>query len=311
MREIFLVSGDSTESSLVFKTSEEDGAEEFFIAVTDELHAILAGHSEIAQTPEPEEPEEVAPPVLEPVAAVEEPRVEKEIDPRISAPLTMSPREIQIRIRSGATVEELAEEIGVTEARIEPYAHPVLLERARIADLAKQSHPIRENGPAKLTLWEILATAFATRGHDLTTARWDAYKDATNQWIVRVDWKAGLSDNYAEWTLNLHNTSNPTADPRTPVAADLIDPEFIQPVRTLTSVGSSQEQYDDETDIFDTVTTPEEEPDSESEAGAEVTNDNVPEAEAEGPRNRRRKAVTPHWEDVLLGVRANTKRPKK
>lgn len=311
MREIFLISGDSTESSLVFKTSEEDGAEEFFIAVTDELHAILAGHSETKSAPEPEEPKEVTPPVLEPVAAVEEPREEKEIDPRISAPLTMSPREIQIRVRSGATIEELAEEIGVTEARVEPYAHPVLLERARIADLAKQSHPIRENGPAKLTLWEILATAFATRGHDLTTARWDAYKDATNQWIVRVDWKAGLSDNYAEWTLNLHNTSNPTADPRTPVAADLIDPEFIQPVRTLTSVNSAQEQYGDETDVFDTVPSPEEALDSESEAVAEITNDNEPEIDAEGPRNRRRKAVTPHWEDVLLGVRANTKRPKK
>ena len=28
------------------------------------------------------------------------------------------------------------------------------------------------------------------------------------------------------------------------------------------------------------------------------------------PTKRRRKAVTPHWEDVLLGVRANTKRPR-
>ena len=29
------------------------------------------------------------------------------------------------------------------------------------------------------------------------------------------------------------------------------------------------------------------------------------------PKQRRRKAVTPHWEDVLLGVRTNTKRPKR
>ena len=28
------------------------------------------------------------------------------------------------------------------------------------------------------------------------------------------------------------------------------------------------------------------------------------------PTKRRRKAVTPHWEDVLLGVRSNTKRPR-
>ncbi|ALC05279.1 hypothetical protein CDES_04165 [Corynebacterium deserti GIMN1.010] len=330
MREIFLISGDSTESSLVFQTSEEDGAEEFFIAVTDELHAILAGHRAPEGESTPDHGAE-APVVLEAVAtpdSYEEPvekavpvvKEERELDPRLSAPLTMSPREIQIRVRAGATIEELAEENGVTEARIEPYAHPVLLERARIAELAKQSHPIRENGPAKLTLWEILATAFATRGHDLTTAKWDAYRDATNQWIVRVDWKAGLSDNHAEWTLNMHNTSNPTADPRTPVAADLIDPEFIQPVRTLTSIGSrddrddrdnddlESDEYNDETDVFDTVTegnVTESITESATESGTEETET------TEAPRNRRRKAVTPHWEDVLLGVRANTKRPKK
>ena len=33
--------------------------------------------------------------------------------------------------------------------------------------------------------------------------------------------------------------------------------------------------------------------------------------EDEQPKKRRRKAVTPHWEDVLLGVRTNTKRPKR
>ncbi|ANE03472.1 septation protein SepH [Corynebacterium crudilactis] len=315
MQEIFLVSGDSTESSLVFKTSEQDGAEEFFIAVTDELHAILAGKARIESVPASQSSPKETPVALEPVAELKEPREEKELDPRISAPLTMSPREIQVRVRAGASIEELAEENGVTEARIEPYAHPVLLERARIADLAKQSHPIRENGPAKLTLWEILATAFATRGHDLTTATWDAYKDATNQWIVRVDWKAGLSDNYAEWTLNMHNTSNPTSDPRTPVAADLIDPEFIQPIRTLTSIGSPQDRYEDETDIFDSVHEVQDRTTAEKKTPqdpSELTNDDTPENKnAEGPRNRRRKAVTPHWEDVLLGVRANTKRPKK
>lgn len=33
--------------------------------------------------------------------------------------------------------------------------------------------------------------------------------------------------------------------------------------------------------------------------------------EAPQPQKRRRKAVTPHWEDVLLWVRTNTKRPRK
>ncbi|GAB3597645.1 hypothetical protein CFAEC_03640 [Corynebacterium faecale] len=399
MREIFLVSGDSTESSLVFKSSAEDGAEEFFIAVTDDLRAIVSGirpaadedlagrdwsHNSsetsggtergsytVATGPTPSlssvdgedhTGENVTAPAAETGAEAAEggtdrvegaagtpgdspavptpsagatplrhPREEREIDPRISAPLTMPPREIQARIRSGATIVELAEENGVTEARIEPYAHPVLLERARIAELAKQSHPVRENGPAKLTLWEILATAFATRGHDLTTARWDAYRDASNQWIVRVDWKAGLSDNHAEWSLNLHNTSSPTSDPRTPVAADLIDPEFIQPVRTLTSIGGGQQYAGDHGD-HSGDSWDDSEPHGESSGNEDTTDGSsqestqdhrdgpehdpgdgsAPEPGAEdAPRNRRRKAVTPHWEDVLLGVRANTRRPKK
>ena len=399
MREIFLVSGDSTESSLVFKSSAEDGAEEFFIAVTDDLRAIVSGIRPVAsedangrdwshnntgasngmergthtlssvdggdrtegdvntsaadtvtgagtETTEggTDRVEGAAgspgdsPTTSTPSAGatpLRHPREEREIDPRISAPLTMPPREIQARIRSGATVEELAEENGVTEARIEPYAHPVLLERARIAELAKQSHPVRENGPAKLTLWEILATAFATRGHDLTTARWDAYRDASNQWIVRVGWQAGLSDNHAEWSLNLHNTSSPTSDPRTPVAADLIDPEFIQPVRTLTSIGGGQKyagEHDDRSGDHSGDSWDDRERRGESSEDGDTTDGSAresaqdhedgrehepgdgstPEPGAEeAPRNRRRKAVTPHWEDVLLGVRANTRRPKK
>lgn len=356
MREIFLVSGDSTESSLVFKTSPEDGAEEFFIAVTDELRDIVAGHPApapitVTDTPgiyvpggtggvslspvngsaDPAAPEDTdtqgesdttVDPVDTPAASTgRTPREEREIDPRISAPLIMSPREIQTRIRAGATVAEVAEENGVTEARIEPYAHPVLLERARIAELAKQSHPVREDGPAKLTLWEILATAFAAHGHDLTSAVWDAYRDASNQWIVRVDWKAGLSNNHAEWSLNLHNTSSPTSDPRTPVAADLIDPDFIQPVRTLTSVGGGKYAGDDgdyDNSGDDDRRADEHDTAPEGRTGPTDADDEVTAAEGEtgrapeeAPRNRRRKAVTPHWEDVLLGVRANTRRPKK
>ncbi|WP_080796039.1 septation protein SepH [Corynebacterium pacaense] len=354
MRELFLVSGDSTESSLVFTTSADDGAEEFFIAVTDEFRAVLTGEhgrpnpnqvvlesvptgdapaGSNATGPDATGPDatgsdssgstplssQVASQVpaqsaSEPAAARDK---DRELDPRISAPLKMTPREIQNRIRAGATIAELAEENEVTESRVEPYAHPVVLERARIADLAKQSHPVREDGPAKLTLWEILATAFATRGHDLTTATWDAYRDATNQWIVRVSWKAGLSDNHAEWALKLHNTSRPTADPRTPVAADLIDPEFIQPVRTLTSIGGNRYAdgvQDSGAGGDDVATAPPadgRERSTDSEEGVEGT-DAVPAHTGDGaPKNRRRKAVTPHWEDVLLGVRANTKRPKK
>ncbi|HCG2961417.1 TPA: DUF3071 domain-containing protein [Corynebacterium striatum] len=284
--------------------------------------------------------------------------------------ISLRPAEIQTRIRAGASAAEIAEEIGAPESRIEPFAHPVLLERARIAEIAKQAHPVREDGPAKLTLWEILATAFAARGHSLSEATWDAYRHQGEPWVVRITWKAGLSENEAEWTFKQTMSSPATVEARNSVAADLTDPDFVQPVRSLTSVGRG-ERYDKAidgdtpigvTNITDftapTVVSTASAADLDSAADAdkdtasEITRDDIPvvpdsnkdagttagsdadtnashstaksdDADAADedflqnpsaeskPKNRRRRAVTPRWEDVLLGVRSNTKRPRE
>ncbi|MGP6174960.1 septation protein SepH [Corynebacterium sp. A21] len=332
MRELFLVSSESTESSLVFRNSAEpsESAEQFFLAVDENLRAVLLGRAPSipeapTQKPEPEpeaaqdnEPEptpesEPAPEtraVITPPTQPRPPRVDP--DPRISAPLTMRPREIQDRVRAGATTSELAEEMGVTEARVEPYAHPVLLERARVAEVAKQAHPVRDDGPARLTLWEVLATAFAARGNDLAQATWDAYRDGSGQWVIRVSWQVGHTENTAEWTFQNHTTSSPTAVARNSVAADLTDPDFVQPVRSLSSVGGSGIRYVE--DFEDHHEDPDEVPEvppAADEVHAVEPSEELREPEPEqAPAKRRRKAVTPHWEDVLLGVRTNTKRPK-
>ena len=276
--------------------------------------------------------------------------------------ISLRPAEIQARIRAGASAAEIAEEIGAPESRIEPFAHPVLLERARIADVAKQAHPIREDGPAKLTLWEILATAFAARGHSLSESNWDAYRHQGEPWILRITWKAGLSENEAEWTFKQSMSSPATVEARNSVAADLTDPDFVQPVRSLTSVGRG-ERYDKAidgetpsavtniTDFTAPTVVPEPQPadveadsaDADSGATGAARPAGAAETQASGskastatesasdkskaestdeeflqnpspepkPKSRRRRATTPHWEDVLLGVRSNTKRPRE
>lgn len=283
MRELTLVSAVSTATSLVLRAGDED----FFIEVTDELRAIIDGTQPApqAQAMPQRQPEQTSKPAP---SATEDKTGSREIDPRLSAPLKMRPREIQERIRSGATIAEVAAENDVVEARIEPFAHPVLIERARIADMAKRAHPVREDGPAKLTLWEVLATAFAARGNDLTTSEWDAYKDSAGQWVVRVMWKTGLSDNNAEWSYHTHGVSSATAVARNAIAADLTDPDFRKPaIRSVAPVQSDLEPED-----------------------VEETDEELLQHPISQPQRRRRKAVTPHWEDVLLGVRTNTKRPR-
>ncbi len=259
--------------------------------------------SELEEEPATEEPTE------EPVRSPVEP------DPLYATPLSLRPNEIQARIRAGADATALAEEMGVAESRIEPYAHPVLLERAQVAEAAKQSHPVRDDGTAPDTLFEVLALAFAARGHALSEAHWDAVREAGEPWVVRVTWQAGLQEHSAEWFFRRSMGSPATTEPRDPVAADLIDPSFAQPVRSLSAHNSYEpepEYTEEEAYPQDTI------PHDKENLSVTQTQPNDfaegdflqnPEPE-EKPQKRRRKAVTPHWEDVLLGVRTNTKRPK-
>ena len=55
----------------------------------------------------------------------------------------LRPREIQARIRAGASVEQVATAAGVPEQKIERFAYPVLTERFRTADNAQRAHPMR------------------------------------------------------------------------------------------------------------------------------------------------------------------------
>lgn len=237
--------------------------------------------------------------------------------------MILRPREIQDRVRAGASVDELIELTGMPARRIEPFAHPVLAERARIAELGKESRPRRADGPAQLTLREILATAFAARGLDVDDAEWDAWRDATGQWIIGVTWAVGHSTTTAEWAFHTQGASSSTVA-RNPIAAELVDPDFVRPRRTLSPVG-------DEGDAPRPATLR----DAGSRAGAGSGHghgsapddakpghsrdaDDVADDDGEGdfddddflrhpddrpsPR-RRRKTVMPSWEDVLLGVR--------
>ena len=157
------------------------------------------------EAPEPSEPSEPSVPDDTPeysaLSQMAKQRPLPEPDPLLSTPLSLPPKEIQARIRAGATAAELAQEMGVAESRVDPYAHPVMLERAQIAEAAKQSHPVRDDGPAKLSLFEILATAFAARGHSLSEAEWDATRQPGDAWVVHLRWRAGLTENEAQWTL--------------------------------------------------------------------------------------------------------------
>ncbi|WP_225727843.1 MULTISPECIES: septation protein SepH [unclassified Nocardia] len=148
---------------------------------------------------------------------------------------SMRPRDIQARIRAGASVEQVTEESGMPASRVERFAYPVLLERARAAELAQKAHPVRADGPAVETLIDIVTAAFSARGHTLENAEWDAWKDEKGYWVAQLQWQNGRSEIAAHWRYqpDAHGGSvSPLDDP----ASDLIDPDYGRALRGLATV---------------------------------------------------------------------------
>lgn len=118
----------------------------------------------------------------------------------------ISPREIQVRVRSGADPEALADAHGMTLERVLRFAGPVLEERVRVADTARRGRARRNTGDGQtVVLGEVVDAGFATNGIDPFTVRWDAYRRIDGQWVVTAKWATDDADEEqaAEWAFNL------------------------------------------------------------------------------------------------------------
>ncbi len=199
----------------------------------------------------------------------------------------LRPRDIQSRIRAGASVQEVAESSGMDLSKIERFAHPVLLERQRAAELATAAHPVLADGPAVETLLETITSALSERGLSSESTNWDAWRTDDGRWTVRMCWPAGLSENYAHFrfTPGAHGGTVTAIDE---AASELIDPEFERPLRQVAPLA----QLEFEEVAAKVAVTP----------TATATDQTAP------VKRSKRKAEVPAWEDVLLGVRTSGER---
>jgi hypothetical protein len=230
----------------------------FALAVDDTLHAALKGDL---------------------------PRLDQaEIEPENQ----LRPREIQARIRAGASVEQLATDTGMPCERIERFAYPVLLERSRIAQLAQCAHPVWADGPDLRTLEVTVTETFRRRGQDLGAVNWDAWRGEDGKWVIQLRWRAGRSENRAHWTLHpgAHGGTVTAMDDH---ATDLIDPQPSVPLRTVPPAAPQRPED---------VAVPDDGPAYHASEQRDQAGQRPPK------RGRKDRAIVPSWEDVLLGVRS-------
>jgi hypothetical protein len=113
---------------------------------------------------------------------------------------SLSPRDIQARIRSGESAEDVARIAGVPVDRVLRYAGPVLQERAMLAQHARRTRLKTSDSGAPLA--EVVDSRLAQHGIDAEKISWDAYRRDDGTWRIVATWPSGKATAQAAWDLD-------------------------------------------------------------------------------------------------------------
>ena len=258
-------------------------------------------------------------------------------DPRLAAvtdtsrPLemalqTFSPREIQARVRAGASAELIAAETGWPVDKVLRYAEPLLAERAYIAEQA-QSVEIRRSGGGST----LLETASAAIGVDpeADAIAWDAWRRDDSKWVVVATYANESGIHSGQWTYdhtgrNIHpldddarflmgvrredvddldalsDALNLIADrpaAETPAPSETRPRLVAVPDADPTEDEADVVEVIEVVDIVEVVETPEvaDEPAADAKPATKK-------APARKPKARRGRASVPSWDEILFGA---------
>ena len=205
------------------------------------------------------------------------PRVER-------AAVPMSPRDIQARIRAGATAADVAELSGMPLAKVERYEGPVLAEREYVAQQARKvevaapspGHDIYRSafGDNPATLDDMVAHRLSAHGIDPATVEWDSWRRQDGTWTVSASFeaKAGGTSGIGEeppalWTFNPARKSLQNTNRWAQQLSELEPLDGPVPARRLTAV--SDRPFDFETDADTSKASPGGQPGPAQDAGKE------------------------------------------
>ena len=110
----------------------------------------------------------------------------------------LRPRDVQARIRAGASAEEVAALAGWTVEKVRRYEGPVLAEREHVAELARAVR-VRRRNAEPVALGALVVRRLSGRGVDPNRIAWDAWRPYDGPWVVVVEFAAGGRERQARW----------------------------------------------------------------------------------------------------------------
>jgi hypothetical protein len=207
VRQLQFVGLTDDHQGLVFTDSQSTAATRYVIPIDEALLGVVA---ELTNTRR-------ARPTRESAAALPVPAPEEEMPsagPRTGAhrlptsrPLfgTMTPREIQARLRAGRSVADVAAEAGVEEAWVERFAPPILAEQAAAIDRAgAMTYVTARRGPSGRSLAESVRRNLLGKGvRPDDEQEWSAFLHQSGEWVVRFRYRHRRRTTEAEWLVDL------------------------------------------------------------------------------------------------------------
>ncbi|WP_144673481.1 septation protein SepH [Arthrobacter sp. U41] len=180
-----------------------------------------------------------------------------------AAPISMSPRDIQARIRGGSTAAEVAELSGIPLAKVQRYEGPVLAEREYVAQQARKvevaapspGHDVYRSvfGDQPALLGDMVAHRLSAHGIEVSSVEWDSWRRPDGSWnvVARFEAKPGGPVGIGEeppamWTFSPARKSLQNANRWAQQLSELEPLDGPVPARRLTAV--SDRPFDFETD---------------------------------------------------------------
>ncbi len=113
---------------------------------------------------------------------------------------SLSVKDIQVLIRAGASVEEIAMTYDISIDRLRKYERPIIAERTWAAERALSC---RVNGdPDSPLLGDIVIDRLAARGVDPNFMEWTAIKKNDEPWEIVLTFVQGTTERQAHWSMS-------------------------------------------------------------------------------------------------------------